>query len=66
MDTRTALNLTDVEREELSSRVRAPRTPRPLADRCRVMLPSATESTLGRLHGLTDVWGHACLAPRLL
>lgn len=38
MSTRTPLNLTDVEREELRSLVRVPRTPRALADRCRVVL----------------------------
>jgi transposase len=38
MSTRTPLNLTDVERDELRALVRAPRAPRALADRCRVML----------------------------
>jgi transposase len=38
MAMRTPLNLTDVERDELRSLVRAPRTPRALADRCRVVL----------------------------
>ncbi len=38
MSTRTPLNLTDVERDELRVLVRAPRTPRALADRCRVVL----------------------------
>lgn len=38
MGTRTPLNLTDVEREELRALVRAPRTPRALADRCRAVL----------------------------
>jgi len=38
MSTRTALSLTDVERGELRTLARAPRTPRALADRCRVVL----------------------------
>ena len=38
MSTRTPLNLTDVERDELRALVRGPRTPRALADRCRVVL----------------------------
>lgn len=38
MGTRTPLNLTEVERAELVALVRAPRTPRALADRCRVIL----------------------------
>ena len=38
MATRTPLDLTDVEREELRALVRGPRTPRALADRCRVVL----------------------------
>lgn len=38
MSTRTALNLTDVERDELRMLVRQPRTARALADRCKVVL----------------------------
>ncbi|MFN7021777.1 MAG: IS630 family transposase [Phycisphaerales bacterium] len=38
MSTRTPLNLTDVERDELRALVRQPRTPRALADRCKVVL----------------------------
>ncbi len=38
MAKRTPLNVTDVEREELRALARAPRTPRALADRCRVVL----------------------------
>lgn len=38
MGTRTPLNLTDVERDELRALARGPRTPRALADRCRVVL----------------------------
>jgi transposase len=38
MATRASLNVTDVEREELRAMVRAPRTPRALADRCKVVL----------------------------
>lgn len=38
MAARTPLNLTDVERDELRALVRAPRTPRALADRCKVVL----------------------------
>jgi len=38
MGMRTPLNLTDVERDELATLVRRPRTPRALADRCRVIL----------------------------
>ncbi len=38
MSTRTPLILTDVERDELRTLVRRPRTPRALADRCRVIL----------------------------
>lgn len=38
MGTRKPLNLTDVERDELRTLVRRPRTPRALADRCRVVL----------------------------
>lgn len=38
MAKRTALNLTDVERDELGALVRAHRTPRGLSDRCRAVL----------------------------
>jgi transposase len=38
MATRTPLNLTDVEREELERLVRRPGTPQGLATRCRVVL----------------------------
>jgi transposase len=38
MAKRASLNLSDVEREELRALVRAPRTPRALADRCKVVL----------------------------
>lgn len=38
MATRIPLNLTDVERDELRRLVRRPRTPRALADRCKVVL----------------------------
>jgi len=38
MSVRESLNLTDVERDELRGLVRAPRTPRALADRCKVVL----------------------------
>jgi len=38
MSTRTPLNVTEVEREELRTLVRQPRTPRALADRCRAVL----------------------------
>lgn len=38
MGTRTPLNLTDVERDELRTLVRASKTPRALADRCRAVL----------------------------
>jgi transposase len=38
MGTRTPLNLTEVERDELRAFVRAPRTPRALADRCKAVL----------------------------
>ena len=38
MATRASLNLTEVEREELRALARAPRTPRALADRCKVVL----------------------------
>ena len=38
MGMRTPLNLTDVERNELETLVRRPRTPRALADRWRVIL----------------------------
>jgi transposase len=38
MGTRTRLNLTDLERHELRTLARAPRTPRALADRCKVVL----------------------------
>jgi transposase len=38
MGHRTPLNLTDVERDELRALARGPRTPRALADRCKVVL----------------------------
>ncbi|MBX3315758.1 MAG: IS630 family transposase [Phycisphaeraceae bacterium] len=38
MGTRKPLDLTDAERDELRTLVRRPRTPRALADRCRVVL----------------------------
>ncbi|MCC6678280.1 MAG: helix-turn-helix domain-containing protein [Phycisphaerales bacterium] len=38
METRAPLSLTEVEREELRALARAPRTPRALADRCKVVL----------------------------
>ena len=38
MATRAPLNLTDVERDELRTLVRRPRTPRAFADRCKVVL----------------------------
>lgn len=41
MANRAALNLTDVERDELRALLRAPRTPRALVDRARVVLLDA-------------------------
>lgn len=50
MSARTPLNLADVERDELRALVRQPRTPRALADRCKVVLlddPGLTYAAIG-------------------
>ena len=55
MSTRTPLNLTDVERDELRALVRAPRTPRAPADRCRAVLLDEPGLTYAAIGGKIDM-----------
>ncbi len=55
MAIRTPLNLTDVERDELRALVRRPRTPRALADRCRVVLLDHQGLTYAAIGGKIDM-----------
>jgi hypothetical protein len=55
MSTRTPLNLTDVERDELRTLVRQPRTPRALADRCKVVLLDEQALTYAEIGAKIDM-----------
>ena len=72
MASRTALNLTEVEREELTALVRASRTPRALADRCKAVLlddQGLTYAAIGAKIGMREQtvlkWRNRFLADRL-
>lgn len=55
MSTRTPLNVTDVERDELRALVRAPKTPRALADRCRAVLLDERGLTYAQIGAKLDM-----------
>jgi transposase len=72
MGTRTPLNLTEVEGDELRRLVRQPRTPRALADRCRVVLldeEGLTYAAIGGKIGMREqtvlMWRGRFLTDRL-
>jgi transposase len=72
MGTRTLLNVTDVEREELRTLVRRPGTPRALADRCRAILLDEQGLSYAQIGGKIDMreqtvlkWRNRFLTDRL-
>ena len=72
MGTRTPLNVTDVELEELRTLLRRPGTPRALADRCRVILLDEEGLTYAQIGAKIDMreqtvlkWRKRFLADRL-
>lgn len=61
MSRRTPLNLTDVERDELETLTRRPRTPRALAERCRIVLLDEQGLTYAEIGAKLDVREQAVL-----